>query len=78
MMQAACFILRRDDTQEYYRGNHQINIDKRWSSDLRKAKKYKRKCDASNAATTMRDYKKFQCKFSVEVYGLTKIDEYNI
>jgi hypothetical protein len=60
-MPASCFVLKRLDTNEYYKGpwkalarykskNAEAVHKAEWSPDLKKAKRYKRSGDAINAA----------------------------
>jgi hypothetical protein len=50
-----CYVLKRLDTNQFYQGPKcsPYNRKNRWTDKLEKAKKYKRKCDCSNAATLM-------------------------
>ena len=77
-MEAACYVLRRDDTMEYYCGSFKSDFNARWSGNISKAKKYKRKCDASNAATLMLElkYPVDPEKMSILVFGMTCMDSY--
>jgi len=69
-----CYILCRIDTGEYYCGSssYRYLFQDRWEKDIDKAKKYKRKCDCSNAVTTMREQFKEAKKisFMIRVYEL--------
>ena len=74
-----CYVLMRNDTGGYYRGNNKPAFRDRWAIKFEQAKKYKRKGDVSNAITTMREYSANAVKdvtFTVYVYSLVYVDEY--
>lgn len=78
-----CYVLKRNDTGQYYTGNYKPALKDRWSPKLLKAKKYKRICDVTNAISCMREMNKSKDYpwifipqiFSVVVYGLEKLME---
>jgi hypothetical protein len=77
-----CYILKRNDTGQYYRGNNKRNFRDRWTEKLEQAKKYKRQGDVANAVTTMRDYSAYRevknVTFTVLSYSLEYIAEYEL
>ena len=77
-----CYILMRNDTGQYYRGNKKSTFQDRWTMKGEQAKKFKRKGDVANAVTTMREYQGInnikRVKFTVFEYSLEYVDEYSI
>jgi hypothetical protein len=77
------FVLKRLDTGEYYQGNYHSDVNDRWNLKIEKAKKYKRKNDASNALTTMMTYTSWKKKcewlceanFVIQEYEMQLVNE---
>lgn len=76
MDEVKCFTIFRTDISMYYMGDYQRRFEDRWSPSIKKAKKYKRKGDASNAITLMNCHFPRTDVFLVEEFRLEKIAEY--
>jgi len=75
------YVIMRNDSGQYYKGSGPSSFRKRWTFNFDEAKKFKRKGDASNAITAIREYHPLEVwndTFTVFVCDLELIDEYQV